>query len=1012
MSVLNTEKKIAVQIAMALLPMSVCAADMEISDDEKVSAILADSRPGTAAAPTIKFSNDNIVVNGSLTIDSSDITPEQAEYIVHAYGRTIDLGQRTHINSENSPNLVTAEAGGLIRGAGLNINATDNAYGQAMGQMYGINAISSPGTAEDKRIDISDTTRVTLNNLSGNATGVSAHCGSAADCNTSQNTNMQFGALGVNVIASGDATGIEAIGQNIAMDESSVVVNSDSGDVNVQGIVASGGSISVAGYTDLSVSGNGALTAISASGPSASGQPNIDLQGGASLMLIRDRNNTHGVNGVVAGGGANVHLTDTWLTLASDANVSETDRFLTASNSRDDIASTITVDGQLTVAVSEDSPLPSALTYVGAEGNSRIDLNGSAILGDLRNADNATAFYARDGGNVTLNDRQVRAWGAVTADNGSIDLRTADNAYLYSTTSTLNGGTINLALNGANSVWDMTGSSSLTHLQLNGGTINFLNDSGTEFKTLKVNGDYSGNGGSLVMNVTLNSDNDSPSDRMIVTGNTSGNTTVKFNHIYGHGDHTDMGIELITVNGVSEGQFIQDRRIGIGLYDYALVQKGKNWYLSNSLADIENNDTIPAPESPDNGASDNGNSGGSNGAGDSGNTGGSDGANDNGNTGGSNGGNGNTGGSNGGNGNSGGSNGDNGNGGASNGDNSNTGDANGDNGNSGKVGRYDYTKVYRPESGSYIANMAAVNTLFLTRLHDRQGEHEYVDYATGERHSTTLWMRNTGSHSRFEEAGGQLISRSNSYVLQLGGDIAHWSSNARDGGRLGLMAGYGHNRNKSRSEITGYTSRGQADGYSVGIYGTWFADEATRTGAWIDSWVQYSWFHNSVSGAQMREEKYRSDGVTASLEAGYALPIGSSEKFSYWLEPRGQAVWMNVQADSLGEDQGTHVSMTGSGNVMTQLGMRVWMKGKPENGVADSFRPYIEANWIHHTRDFGVKMNGEGSTMIGSRNLAEARIGAEGEVNSRLALWADVGQRTGQNKYSDTRGTVGIKFQF
>ena len=75
--------------------------------------------------------------------------------------------------------------------------------------------------------------------------------------------------------------------------------------------------------------------------------------------------------------------------------------------------------------------------------------------------------------------------------------------------------------------------------------------------------------------------------------------------------------------------------------------------------------------------------------------------------------------------------------------------------------------------------------------------------------------------------------------------------------------------------------------------------------------------------------------------------------------------------------------MTGSGNVMTQLGMRVWMKGKPENGVADSFRPYIEANWIHHTRDFGVKMNGEGSTMIGSRNLAEARIGAEGEVNSR-----------------------------
>ena len=137
---------------------------------------------------------------------------------------------------------------------------------------------------------------------------------------------MQFGALGVNVIASDDATGIEAIGQNIAMDESSVVVNSDSRDVNVQGIVASGGSISVAGYTDLSVSGNGALTAISASGPSASGQPNIDLQGGASLMLIRIGTIRTALMAWWPGA-AQTYTSPIPLTLASDANVSETDRF-------------------------------------------------------------------------------------------------------------------------------------------------------------------------------------------------------------------------------------------------------------------------------------------------------------------------------------------------------------------------------------------------------------------------------------------------------------------------------------------------------------------------------------------------------------------------------------------------------------------------------------------------------------------------------------------------------------
>ena len=1016
----SSRKKLTVQVALALLPVSVCAADVEIADGDKVSAILADSRPGTASAPTVIFSNDNILVNGSVAIDSSNITPEQAEYIVHAYGRTIDLGQGSHVLSKNSANLLTAEAGGLIRGTDINITATDNNYGQTMGQMYGINAISSSESAENKLIDLSGMARVIVNNFSGNATGISAHCTTAADCNNSQSINIQFDDLGVNVIAAGEAKGVEAIGQNIATGDASVVVNSNSKNVNVQGLVAAGGSITATGYTDLSVSGNGALTAISASSPSASGLANIDLQGGASLTLVRDQNNTHGINGVLAADGASVRLSDSWLTLYSDASVSETDRFVTAKNSRDDVASTIVVDGQLNVAVSEDSPLSDSLIYVGAEGNSSINLNGSTTLGDLRNADNATAFYARDGGQIALNDQQVKAWGAVTADNGTIDLRTADSSYLYSTLSTLNSGTTNLALNGASSVWDMTGSSSLTNLQLNGGTINFLNDSGTAFKTLTVNGNYSGNGGTLVMNVTLNSDDDSPSDRMFVTGNTSGSTTVKFNHTYGHGDHTNMGIELITVGGASDGQFTQDRRLGIGLYEYALVQKGKNWYLSNSLADVEDDGaaSAPATDNPDAG-----NNSDPNGSGDSGNTGGSNGSGETGNTDESNGsGNGDTpneagnAGESGNSGNADDSNdsGDNVNGGGSNGsgDNGNTGGSSGSDSNPGNPGRYDYTKVYRPESGSYIANITAANTLFLTRLHDRQGEHEYVDYATGERHSTTLWMRNTGSHSRFEEAGGQLISRSNSYVLQLGGDVAHWSSNARDGGRLGVMAGYGHNHNKSRSQVTGYTSRGQVNGYSVGLYGTWFADEATRTGAWVDSWVQYSWFHNEVSGHQMREEKYHADGVTASLEAGYALPIGTTAKFSYWLEPRAQAVWMNVQADSLVEDQGTHVSSSGSGNVMTQLGMRAWMKGKPEKGMADSFRPYVEANWIHHTRAFGVRMNGESNTMTGSRNLAEARIGAEGEISSRLALWADVGQRTGQHKYSDTRGTLGVKYQF
>lgn len=1006
----GVRKRLTVQIALALLPIPVCAADLVIEQDKQLSAIWAINGLNTSSPDdSIALSDGNIVVNGGVLVDSRSISTTLAKYVIYASGSTINLGDGTKIISDNSANALTVDNGGLVLGHHTDITATDDNYGGSMAQLYGLNAIAASGNAESKWMDFSGLSTITLNNKSGNATGIQASCQPTGDCNTTDSINIQLEDVGLNVIANGDATGIAAEGQNIALGNVSVVVNSDSRDVNIQGLVTDGGTITAAGYTDLSVSGNGILTAISAHGPAASGAANIDLQGGAALSLVRDADNTHAINGIVARDGGQIRLSDTWITLDSNASVSETDRFITARNSRDDVASNVVVNGGLNIDVTQGSPLSNPLIYVAAEGNSAIDLNGNVNLGSLRTADNATAFLAQDGGRVTLNDRTVNSWGAVVADNGAIDLRTADNSYLYSTMTAMNGGTLNLALNGAGSVWDMTGSSTLTGLQLNGGTVNFLNNSASGFKTLTVNGDYHGDGGTLVMNVTLNSDSDSPGDRLVVTGDTSGSTRVEFNHIYGHGAHTDRGIELITVGGVSDGIFNLDRRVGIGLYDYALVQKGSNWYLSNSEQDVTNEAAAPeAPAADESAGGDNGvnppvpeapteeEAGNDTGANppppetpsgeeagsDTGSPG--DGSNEAGNAGGS---------------------------GANVPEDTPAEEENGNNGGD-VVGRYDYTRVYRPESGSYIANIAAANTLFLTRLHDRQGEHEYVDPLTGERHSTTLWLRNTGSHSRFEEAGGQLISRSNSYAVQLGGDVARWHSNDRDSWRLGLMAGYGHNQNKTRSEITGYTSRGQVNGYSVGVYGSWFADDAGRTGAWVDTWLQYGWFHNRVSGDEFRQEKYRSRGVTASLEVGYALSVGATERFSFWLEPRGQAVWMDVRADSLVEERGTRVSSSGAGNVMTQLGMRAWMKGRPEKGISDSFRPYVEASWVHNTRDFAVKMNGERNAMVGSKNLAEVRLGAEGQLTRRLALWADVGQQVGRNKYSDTRGTLGIKLQF
>ncbi len=63
---------------------------------------------------------------------------------------------------------------------------------------------------------------------------------------------------------------------------------------------------------------------------------------------------------------------------------------------------------------------------------------------------------------------------------------------------------------------------------------------------------------------------------------------------------------------------------------------------------------------------------------------------------------------------------------------------------------------FRPEVGSYLANNYAANTLFMTRLHDRLGETQYTDMLTGEKKVTSLWMRNVGAHTRFNDGSGQL----------------------------------------------------------------------------------------------------------------------------------------------------------------------------------------------------------------------------------------------------------------
>jgi len=102
--------------------------------------------------------------------------------------------------------------------------------------------------------------------------------------------------------------------------------------------------------------------------------------------------------------------------------------------------------------------------------------------------------------------------------------------------------------------------------------------------TLTVNGNYQGQGGSLVINSVLAGD-DSPTDRLVVLGDTSGSTALQVHGVPGSAQGTVEGIRVVQVDGQSNGVFaLQGRAVG-GLFEYGLFQGSVSdptdgdWYL-------------------------------------------------------------------------------------------------------------------------------------------------------------------------------------------------------------------------------------------------------------------------------------------------------------------------------------------------------------------------------------------------------------------------------------------------
>ena len=323
-----------------------------------------------------------------------------------------------------------------------------------------------------------------------------------------------------------------------------------------------------------------------------------------------------------------------------------------------------------------------------------------------------------------------------------------------------------------------------------------------------------------------------------------------------------------------------------------------------------------------------------------------------------------------------------------------------------------HNMIVRPEAASYSANLAAANTLFTTSMDDRPAETFYTD-ANGQRQSTRLWLRNSAGHSRVKDSSGQLKSDTNRYAIQLGGDVASGTLTGTDSLRLGAMAGYGNAQSKSRSAVSGYQSRGQVNGYSLGVYGSWLQNAAEQSGAFVDSSLSYGWFNNSVKGDDIGQQSYKSKGISASLAGGYRAEVATlSDSTSLWLRPQAQLNWQGVKADDVKEQNGSRVQATGEDNLQSRLGVRASLRTLLDPQSQSAIEPYAEANWLHNSKAFGTALNGVNIQQAGTRNAAEVKLGVDARLNANVNLWGGVAQQLGNYSYSDTSAVAGVKVSF
>ncbi|QKW58975.1 autotransporter outer membrane beta-barrel domain-containing protein [Stenotrophomonas sp. NA06056] len=313
-------------------------------------------------------------------------------------------------------------------------------------------------------------------------------------------------------------------------------------------------------------------------------------------------------------------------------------------------------------------------------------------------------------------------------------------------------------------------------------------------------------------------------------------------------------------------------------------------------------------------------------------------------------------------------------------------------------------RVERPEPAVYMANQSSALGMFRHSLYDRSGD---PADATDGGSDAIAWAQVRSSQPGSRGHQVDVDSQLNSVLLGVG---RRFEANA--GGQLqaGVMAGQGRARNDSRSQVTGYTAHGVVNGTSLGLYATWLQDARMDHGAYVDGWLQYGRFRNSVQGEGLQKEHYRSHSWTGSAEAGYVLPVQRTAQRSVYLEPQLQVIHSRYDADRVVEANGTVVEGRDKDSTTTRVGLRLYTRSLTQG--EGQVQPFVAVNWWSGGNDAAIAVDGERLHRQLPRDIYEAKAGVQVNLSGGWRGWGEISRQTGGMGFRDTSGQLGVSYRW